>query len=134
VDAFQLSASQTKHSDAVFKTFVEAALLIVFSLAHLIVGFSFAAVVVGSVLLVVISLACDVYLFGSIGRAFAARRAFHFKASPFIVAATALFFIMPAENEADRFVRWLLAAGIGGVVTGLLNLSKKSDEYREQTS
>jgi hypothetical protein len=134
MEATQLSRIPASHSDAVFKTFIEAALLIVLSIAHLIVGFSFAALLVGTLLLVAISLACDAYLFGSLGRAFAARREFHFKVSPFIVTATALFFLMPADDDADKLVRWLLAAGIGGLVIGLLNLGKKSPDHREQLS
>jgi hypothetical protein len=115
-------APGARRNDAVFKTFVEAALLLALSIGHLTVGFSFGALLAATALLVAASLAADAYLFGSIGRAFAARRALHFKASPFIVAATALFFLLPAETDADKLVRWLLAAGIGGTLTGLLNL------------
>ena len=118
----QVGAPEARRYDAVFKTFVEAALLLALSIGHLTAGFSFGALVAATVLLVAGSLAADAYLFGSIGRAFAVRGALHFKASPFIVAATVLFFLAPAETDADKLVRWLLAAGIGGAVTGLLNL------------
>jgi hypothetical protein len=113
---------EARSYDAVFKTFVEAALLLALSVGHLTVGVSFGVLLASTALLVTASLAADAYLFGSIGGAFAARRALHFKASPFVVAATALFILLPADTDADKLVRWLLAAGIGGAVTGLLNL------------
>ena len=111
-------------SDAVFKTLVEGVLLLGLSIAHFAIGFSLAALIVGTILLVIGSLAADAYLFGSVGRAFAARRALHFKSSPFLVAALLVFFLLPAEGDAEKFVRFALAAGIGGVVTGLLNLGQ----------
>jgi hypothetical protein len=109
-------------SDAVFKTFVEAGLLLALSAAHLAVGLSLTFLLAVTLVLVAGSLATDAYLFSSVGRAFAARRRLHFKASPFLVAATILFFLLPAESPADKIVRFALAAGLGGIVTGLLNL------------
>lgn len=111
-------------SDAVFKTLVEGAVLIGLSIAHLVIGFPVGALVVGTILLVIGSLAADAYLFGSVGRAFAARRALHFKSSPFMVAAVLIFLLLPVEGSGDKFVRFALAAGIGAVVTGLLNLGQ----------
>jgi hypothetical protein len=106
----------------VFKTFVEAALLLAISGAYFAMGVSFGILVIAAIVLVIGSLVADHYLFGSVGRAFAARRRLHFKASPFIVVATLLFFILPAETDGDKFVRFALAAGVGGMITGLLNL------------
>jgi hypothetical protein len=111
-----------QRSDAVFKTFVEAALLLAIAGAYFVTNVSFGILVVASIALVIGSLAADAYLFGSVGRAFAARRRLHFKASPFIVMATLFYFILPAETDLDKFVRFALAAGVGGIVTGLLNL------------
>ena len=118
-----LSASE--RSDAVFKTFVEAALLIALSVAHLAVELPTGILVSAMVVLMALSLASDAYLFGSIKRAFAARRALHFKVSPFLVAGVILFFILPIENEGDKIVRFALAAGLGGIATGFLNLSAR---------
>ena len=111
-------------SDAVFKTFVEGALLVGLSAAHLAIGLSLGTLIVGAAVLLVGSVAADSYLFGSVGRAFAARRALHFKTSPFLLAAVLLFFLLPAEETADQLVRFALAAGIGGIATALLNLGK----------
>jgi len=111
-------------SDAVFKTFVEGAVLIGLSVAHLAIGFPIGTLVVGTIVLVIGSLAADAYLFGSVGRAFAARRALHFKSSPFMVAAVLTFLLLPVEADGDKFVRFALAAGVGAVVTGLLNLDQ----------
>lgn len=116
-----------ERSDAVFKTFVEAALLIVISVAHLAVGFSTGGMILAMLVLVAASLAADAYLFDSIGRSYATRRTLHFKASPFVAAAVLLFFVLPIENEGDKIVRFTLAAGIGGVITGLLNLGGPSE-------
>ena len=111
-------------SDAVFKTLVEGMLLLGLSIAHFAVGLSFGALIVAGALLVIGSLAADAWLFGSIGRAFAARRALHFKSSPFLVAALLVFYLLPADGDGDKLVRFALAAGIGGIVTGLLNLGE----------
>ena len=109
-------------SDAVFKTLVEGMLLLGLAIAHFAVGLSFGALIAAALLLVVLSLVADAWLFGSIGRGFAARRALHFKSSPFLVAALLVFYLLPADGDGDKLVRFALAAGIGGVVTGLLNL------------
>jgi hypothetical protein len=111
-------------SDAVFKTLVEGVLLLGLAIAHFAIGLSFGALIAAGILLLIGSLAADAYLFGSIGRAFAARRALHFKASPFLVAALLVFFLLPAEGDGEKLVRFALAAGIGGIVTGLLNLGE----------
>lgn len=111
-------------SDAVFKTLVEGALLLGLAVAQMTIGFPLGTLIAGAILLVIGSLAADAYLFGSIGRAFSARRALHFKSSPFLVAALLVFFLLPAEGDSDKFARFALAAGIGGVVTGLLNLGQ----------
>ena len=111
-------------SDAVFKTLVEGVLLLGLAVAQMTIGFPLGTLIAGTVLLVIGSLAADAYLFGSIGRAFAARRALHFKASPFLLAAVLVFLLLPADGDAEKFGRFALAAGIGGIVTGLLNLGK----------
>ena len=113
---------EARRSDAVFKTFAEAAVLLALASAHLVAGFSFGFLIVATFVILIGSLAADAYLFGSIGRAFAVRRQLHFKASPFLVAAAILFFLLPANGSADQLVRFALAAGVGGLVTGLLNL------------
>jgi hypothetical protein len=111
-------------SDAVFKTLVEGVLLLGLAIAQMTIGFSLGTLIAGTILLVIGSLAADAYLFGSVGRAFAARRALHFKISPFLVAALLVFYLLPADSDGEKFVRFALAAGIGGVVTGLLNLGQ----------
>ena len=114
--------SAAERADALFKTFVEAALLIALSLVHLAFDLSVAALLGAMALLVAATLAADSYLFGSIGRAFAVRRSFHFKLAPFLVAGAVLLFLLPRDDDADKLVIFALAAGLGGVVTGLLNL------------
>ncbi|QPQ55506.1 hypothetical protein IC614_02570 [Allosphingosinicella flava] len=118
----QSEVTAAERSDAVFKTFVEAVLLLLLSAAHLIVGLKIGFLIMAVSLLVVGSLATDAYLFGSVSKGFAARRALDFKASPIALAAAILFATFPVENDSDKMVRFLLAAGIGGVVMGLLNL------------
>ena len=111
-------------SDAIFKSLVEGVLLLALAIAQMAVGFSLGPLIAGAVLLVIGSLAADSYLFGSVARAFAARRALHFKSSPFLVAALLVFFLLPAENDSEKFARFALAAGIGGIITGLLNFGE----------
>lgn len=123
-EAARARPSPAAISDAVFKTLVEGMLLLGLSIAHFAVGLPFGALIAAGALLVIGSLAADAWMFGSIGRAFAARRALHFKSSPFLVAALLVFYLLPADGDADKLVRFALAAGIGGIVTGLLNLGE----------
>jgi hypothetical protein len=123
-DATRPQPSTAVISDAVFKTFIEGVVLIALSIAHLTIGFSFGALIVAAIALLIGSLVADSYLFGSIGRAFAARRAIHFKSSPLLLAAVLIFYFLPVESDSDKLIRFALAAGLGGVATALLNLDK----------
>ena len=118
--------SPGERKDAVVKTLAEGGVLLAMTAVHLAMDLPVSALLLAVAVLLAGSLMADVYLFGSLGRAFAARRALHFKVSPFLVAAVLLFFLLPAENDGDKIVRFALAAGMGGVVTGLLNLERRS--------
>ena len=110
--------------DAVFKTLVESGLLLGLAAAHFAVGFSAAAALGVMILLLILSLAADKHLFGSLARAMAARRALRFKLSPLLVAGALVFLLFPADEPGDKVVRLALAFGIAGVGTALINLGQ----------
>ncbi len=117
------------HENAIFTNIAQGVAFLVLVGFYFVFDLSIGQFFLIALVVIPLWFVADHFLFGSISRAFAARRKLDYKLLPIIILAPVAYLAMPVSDEARGALALGVAVAGGAIITALLNRRAKGANH-----